>query len=270
MSVDVVGANEPRSVRVPRSAGTSLRPTQRSLRTPSHDVANAAVALTLLQGFRLESRGQPIELPLGSQRLVAFLAVHRRPLQRLYVAGSLWLDCGEERANASLRTTLWRLRQLGVGLVDSTRNHLALNASVTVDLHEAEVRAKQVLRHETSSLQPDDTLLVEGDLLADWYDDWVMLERERHRQLRLLALETLCEDLAAAGSYALAVEAGLACVAAEPLRESAHRVLINVHRGQGNLGEAVRQYKLYRRLVGDQLGLEPSPAMVRLVQSLRQ
>jgi DNA-binding SARP family transcriptional activator len=238
------------------------------MRNPSRDALHGAVALTLLQGFRLESDGRPVELPLGSQRLVAFLAVHPRPLQRLYVAGSLWIDCPEERANASLRTALWRLRRLGFALVDSTRNHLCLAPTVEVDLHESELRAKQVLRHQASSLQEDDTLLFDGDLLSDWYDDWVMLERERHRQLRLLALESLCESFAAAGSYALAVEAGLACVAAEPLRESAHRVLIDAHRGQGNLGEALRQYRLYRHLVGDQLGLEPSPAMQRLVESL--
>jgi DNA-binding SARP family transcriptional activator len=238
------------------------------MRAPSRDAPHGAVALTLLQGFRLESEGRAVELPLGSQRLVAFLAVHQRPLQRLFVAGSLWLDCREERANASLRTALWRLGRLDFALVDATRNHLSLSPSVTVDLHESDLRAKQVLRHEESSLRRPETFLFDGDLLSDWYDDWVMLERERHRQLRLLALETLCESLAAAGSYALAIEAGLACVAAEPLRESAHRVLIDAHRAQGNLGEALRQYRLYRRLVGDQLGLDPSPAMLRLVESL--
>ena len=253
---------------MPRTSGTSLRPPQREMRTPSRDTPRGTVALSLLRGFRLESDGRPVELPLGSQRLVAFLAVHRRPLQRLYVAGCLWLDCGEERANASLRTALWRLRRVGFELVDSTRNHLRLVETVAVDLHESELRARQVLRHEASSLEEHDTLLFDGDLLSDWYDDWVMLERERHRQLRLLALESLCESLAAAGSYARAVEAGLACVAAEPLRESAHRVLIDAHRGQGNLGEALRQYRLYRRLIEDRLGLEPSPAMQRLVESL--
>jgi len=227
------------------------------------------VTLTLLQGFRLESNGSLVELPFGSQRLVAFLAVHRRPLQRLYVAGSLWLDRDEEHANASLRTALWRLRRLGFPLVESSRNQLSLAPSVTVDLHESNRRAAHVLRHQgTPSLHQQDTLLFDGDLLSDWYDDWVMLERERHRQLRLLALEILCEDLAASGSYALAVEAGLACIAAEPLRESAHRTLIATHRAEGNLVEAVRQYQLYRRLLGDQLGLEPSAAMQQLVESL--
>jgi DNA-binding SARP family transcriptional activator len=223
----------------------------------------------LLRGFQLVSGGRQVDLPVGSQRLVAFLAIHRRVLSRTYVAGNLWTDQSEEHANASLRTALWRLRRHGFRLIESTRSHLQLSPSVTVDLYEMEALAKQVLRHEQlPSPKPLDPLLFEAELLGDWYDDWVMLERERFRQTRLYALETLCEDLAKAGSYALAVEAGLASVAAEPLRESAHRALIKAHFAAGNLNDAIRQYRLYRRLLSDQLGLEPSAEMERVIGSL--
>ena len=79
-----------------------------------------------------------------------------------------------------------------------------------------------------------DLLCRAGELLPHWYDDWVVIERERFRQLRLHALDALCESLAAAGRYAAAVEAGRASVAAEPLRESAHRLLIQAHLAEGN------------------------------------
>jgi DNA-binding SARP family transcriptional activator len=233
------------------------------------EAAGAGLALALLQGFRLELDGGAVELPLGTQRLVAFLAVHNRPLQRLFVAGNLWIDSNEEHANANLRTALWRLRHLGYRIVEATRSHLALAPSVSVDLHESTARARRVLRHEDPSPVEDvQAVLLAGDLLPDWYDDWVLIERERFRQLRLHALETLCDDLAADGSYAAAVEAGLACVAAEPLRESAHRALIRVHLAEGNAVEAVRQYRLYRALIGDELGLAPSAEMQRIVAAL--
>jgi len=74
--------------------------------------APKAVTLGLLQGFRLEHEGGNSELPLGIQRLVAFLAIHNRPLLRLFVAGSLWIDSSEEHANANLRTALWRLHRV--------------------------------------------------------------------------------------------------------------------------------------------------------------
>jgi DNA-binding SARP family transcriptional activator len=127
-------------------------------------------------------------------------------------------------------------------LIISARSQLVLAPAVTVDLDELATCARQVLRHErTSALAPLDSLVIEGDVLIDWYDDWVLLERERFRQLRLHALETLCEDLTETQSYASAVEAGLACVAAEPLRESAHRALIKAYLAEGNPGEAIRQ-----------------------------
>jgi DNA-binding SARP family transcriptional activator len=237
-----------------------------------HAEASSAVpgfiTLGLLRGFRLERDGGDFDLPLGIQRLVAFLALHNRPLLRLYVAGNLWLDSNEEHANANLRTALWRLHRLGFNLVDATRSHLSLAPGVVVDLHELSDGARQILRHETApNHEKLDAIVHGGDLLPDWYDEWVIVEREHFRQLRLLALETLCTDLAAAGSYPGAVEAGLACVAAEPLRESAHRALMSAHLAEGNRVEAIRQFRLYEALVRDELGVEPSAALRRMLES---
>jgi DNA-binding SARP family transcriptional activator len=94
------------------------------------------------------------------------------------------------------------------------------------------------------------------------------VERERFRQLRLHALESLCESLAAAGEYGAAVDAGMACIAAEPLRESAHRALIGVHIAAGNRNEALREYRLYCALMRNELGLRPSARMERVARSL--
>ena len=100
-----------------------------------------------------------------------------------------------------------------------------------------------------------------GTSCPDWYDDWVLLERERYRQLGLHALEALSERLTAARRFGPALEAALAAVAGEPFRESAHRVLIKAHLAEGNASEAIRQYHFYRKLLNDHLGLDPSPAM---------
>jgi DNA-binding SARP family transcriptional activator len=113
---------------------------------------------------------------------------------------------------------------------------------------------------------PDAALL--GELLPGWYDDWVLLERERLRQLRMQALEAVAARLAFLGRHCEALEAAYAAVRAEPLRESAHRTVVRVHLAQGNLAEALRAYDFFRTMVEDELGVPPTEQMTRLVQDI--
>lgn len=216
----------------------------------------APIRLNLLRGFELRQQGLQIELPFSAQRLLAFLALHDRPLQRLYIAGSLWFDTTQDHANANLRTALWRLRRPGCAAVKATSTDLSLADDVVVDLVETSAAAHRALGHEHASSDLEQ-LCAAGDLLPGWYDDWLLIERERFRQLRVHALETLCGDCTDAGDFAAAAAAGLAAVAAEPLRESAHRVLIHAHLAEGNVTEAIRQYTIYGDLVRTQLRIEP-------------
>jgi DNA-binding SARP family transcriptional activator len=214
------------------------------------------IALSLLGGFRVESNDDEIDLPLSAQRLVAFLALSERPMLRPRVAGALWPDTVDRRARANLRSALWRLGALTGPLVDSRGTHLTIADAVTVDVRDMCARAQAIvggegLARDADCAQPEGSavLLFTADLLPDWYEDWVLIDRERVRQVRLRALEGLCERLAGLGRYPEAVEVGLAAVAADPLRESAHRALIRVHVREGNHGEALRQYRLCCKLL---------------------
>lgn len=214
------------------------------------------IQLCLLDGFGLVNGAGRARLPLGTQRVVAFVALHDRPLLRGYVAGSLWLDSTDERAGANLRSALWRIHRIEPRLIDASEGTLRLGSDVSVDLRQMEATAQALLRED-----PDadlESAQLASDLLPGWYDDWVLFERERFRQLRLRALETLCERLTLAGRLAEALEIGLLCVAGEPLRESAHRAVMRVYLADGNQAEAIRQYHLCERLFGEQLGIRPS------------
>jgi len=214
--------------------------------------------LRLLDGFDLVDGGRSVTLPSSAQRLLAFVALHERPQLRSYVAGSLWLDSSEERANANLRSALWRLHRNGHRVIECCGQRLAIDANVVVDLRESEALAHRVLDGNAREALEVDPSALSGELLPGWYDDWILFERERFRQLRLRALDTLCDRLTEAGRFDTALEAGLAAVAGEPLRESSHRAVIRAHLADGNVAEAVRQYRLCRRLLNDHLGLAPS------------
>jgi DNA-binding SARP family transcriptional activator len=243
---------------------SSLRPSSRSTRPTGG--ASRAVSLRLLAGFGVDVRGDPVQLPASAQRVVAFVALHERALLRPYAAGSLWLDWPEARAAGNLRSALWRVQRVCPTLIDADARMLRLGRGVQVDLRDAESLA----RDELSGACADDVraAMLSLDLLPDWYDDWVLIERERFRQLRLRALEARCDRLAAQGRLDEALEAGLLALAGEPLRESAHRALVRVHLAEGNVAEAIRQFRLCRRLLGEQLGVEPSARMLELVRGL--
>jgi DNA-binding SARP family transcriptional activator len=229
-------------------------------------------AIALLHGFNLTIGQEPIAIVSSAQRLLAFLALEDRPIGRAHVAGALWPETTALKANANLRTSLWRVHRSCTDLIDTSAQQLALRSDVVVDVRRAAVLARRLL----DRADPCDDILtlttraaLLADLLPDWYDDdWVLVEREQFHQLRLHALEAMSERLILAGRHGEAVDAALASIRAEPLRESAHKVLIKAHLGAGNRWEAVRQYEQCRRLLHDEIGLEPSVELRCLLQPL--
>lgn len=231
--------------------------------------AVGTVQLALVEGFELTNNGHEVLLPVAAQRLLAFLALHDRPLLRLHVATVLWPDTSERRSSANLRSTLWRLQRPGCPVVQATAKHLRLAPGVLVDIRELTRLANELVAGSIDMGAVDYAKLYRrGELLGDWYEDWLMIERERFRQLRVHALEQLCARLIAVGRFGEAVQAGLAAVEAEPLRESARRVLIRTHLAEGNGAEALTQYHVYKELLRRELGLKPSPEIEELVARL--
>jgi DNA-binding SARP family transcriptional activator len=226
------------------------------------------VDLELLGGFRLKIEAEEVPLPMNAQRLVGFLAIHDQPLLRTYVGGSLWGHATERRAAGSLRSALWRLRHPTYTLVALTSDHIALSPTVAVDLREGEALAHKVLdpAHDLDDVAELNEEVLSADLLPDWTEDWVLMERERYHQLRLRALEALCQRLTEKGRFGQAVQAGIAAVAGEPLRESARRALIEAHFAARNVAAALREYDQFRQLLHDELGLKPSEELRILVE----
>src|SRR5712692_3433122 len=197
-------------------------------------------SLRLLGAFELRLEDCLVSVSSGSQRLVALLALRSGLLPRTQVAGMLWPDVAAERAHANLRASIWRLPPVSRPVLAPPPQHIGLAASVAVDVPAAISLARRLLDRSRQCDQDDlnphaHARLAEELLPGCCDDDWIVLERERFHQLRLHALEALCDRLALAGRYGEAVDAGLAAVCAEPLRESAHGTLISAHIAEGNL-----------------------------------
>ncbi|WEO99325.1 BTAD domain-containing putative transcriptional regulator [Streptomyces sp. FXJ1.172] len=222
--------------------------------------------LWLLGQFRLECDAKAVELCRNAQRVLAFVALRRR-VSRTVLAGTLWPEVTEDRARGSLRTTLWKLPRGDESLVRCSGDSLAAATALRVDVHSFTETALSVVEGccppPTAQLPPG--LLGADDLLPGWDEEWVLIERERLRQLRLHALDALAEVFVREGRPALALEAAWESVRSEPLRESAHRAAVSAHLAEGNLMEAVRHYRSFRRLLREELGVEPSPQFARML-----
>ncbi|HVL89948.1 MAG TPA: BTAD domain-containing putative transcriptional regulator [Actinomycetota bacterium] len=230
--------------------------------------ATGHARLGLLGSFSLHIGSEPVRLPFNAQRLVCFLALHEGDLLREHVAGSLWSDATERRAAGSLRSALWRLGHPTDPVVEITDAHLRLSQGVVVDVASAEALARRILDDGIELNEADmDEVSLGKDVLPDWTEDWVLVRREYHTQLRLRALEALCRRLSAIGRHGQATQAGLMAVSAEPLRESAQRVLIAASLAEGNIAAARKQYDSFRDLLRKELDLEPSPDMRALIEA---
>jgi DNA-binding SARP family transcriptional activator len=232
--------------------------------------------LVLLGRFELRAGGEPVALPKGAQRLLAFLAIRDgAAVHRHATAEQLWPESRHQRAAANLRQALWQVRRsTDRPLVETMVERLRLSPALPVDFRCTLEAAHRVVgatgRPETSG-RPESSGglvgLLAWDLLPDWAEDWLVPERQRWEQVRLHALEAIARQLIAAGAHLAALEAAFTAITIDPVRESAHRTVIAAHLAQGNGGSALRHYQHYRALLHRELGVLPSQHMTRLVAS---
>jgi predicted ATPase/DNA-binding SARP family transcriptional activator/class 3 adenylate cyclase len=181
----------------------------------------------------------------------------------------LWPDCdpeaGRNRLSVALSSLRRQLEPPGVppgSVILADHATVRLNpVAVVCDVAQFE-SALQAAERASSSLERVERLaeavsLYGGEFLPGCFDEWVLPERERHREAYLQALirlATLSEEDAGA-----ALRWARQAVAADPLREEAHRELIRLFCAAGETEAARRQYRELERLLAEHLGDAPSP-----------
>jgi DNA-binding SARP family transcriptional activator len=236
------------------------------------DQSREMVCCILLGGFQVDFGGRKVRLPAGAQRLLALLALQDGPMHRSMAAERLWPTCSRTRAFANLRSALWHGRRVANrSVIESAGSHLSLAPAVQVDQRQALVAARAITGGDNPQIlnrHAEISAALSQELLPDWCDDWLLLERERWDQARLHALETLARQLMSTERFLPALEAALVAVAIEPIRESAHRAVIEIHLAEGNSACAMKHYQRYRGLLHRELGVAPSRRMIRLIEPL--
>jgi DNA-binding SARP family transcriptional activator/DNA-binding HxlR family transcriptional regulator len=231
------------------------------------------IEIFLMGTFSICIGDEPIDTPsIGTQRILAYLALHDRPVSRLSMAGTMWPEVSDFNASGSLRSALSRLDGEARQAIHRAAGGLRLANFVNVDLRKSRALARRLVRKDAP---PDEGDLgsaalaaLSTELLPDWYDDWVLTEAEDWRQLRTSGLEALAGWLTIAGRYAEAAGAARAAMKAEPLRESAHACLVRVHLAEGNQSEAFRALDQFESLLNREMGLFPTKHLSKLFEGL--
>ncbi len=228
----------------------------------------ARIALRFLGGFEaLTESGRAIKLPTRkTQALLAYLALSggsAHPRDKL--TALLWGDTGDRQARQSLRQALFALRKVLRAAAVSPEvlvegEQVALASSVvSVDA----VLFERRVREGTPAALEGAIDLYRGDLLEGLpvrepaFEEWLLAERERLRELALEALARLLVLHERRGALDGAIRTAQRLVALDPLQEAAHRALMRLYAKNGRRAAALRQYQLCLDALKRELSAEP-------------
>jgi DNA-binding SARP family transcriptional activator len=225
--------------------------------------------LSLLGTFAFTIGASPLRAPLTAQRLLAFLGLNS-PVERQTAAGRLWPDVTDAKAAASLRNVLSKVQHLCSFAILTGGTQLSLAPCVLTDTQELRDIATYLIAESVSAVEAALRLLeLRGELLPAWDDEWLILDREELRLINLHALECCAARLLEAGYFAPAMMLAYKAIRADPLRESAHRQLIEIHLAQGNRVQAVEVYGTFVQQLWQDHRIRPSSMLQNLMQLSR-
>jgi len=222
--------------------------------------------LFLFGSFRLECGERTIHLPTRKvESLLAYLALFPEPHPREKLAALLWGDVTDEQARHSLRAALAALRkELGDEILIADRETVQFNPDFPPW---TDVREFARLAADDS---PAAIALYRGDLLTDFYDDWILQERERLRARYLDGLLRLAQESRSTSRYARAIEFAEKVLGSDPANEKAYQHIIFCLAALGDRIGALKQYDECEERLRDELAVAPSKETLALRDQIEQ
>ncbi|MDR7555822.1 MAG: BTAD domain-containing putative transcriptional regulator [Armatimonadota bacterium] len=233
-------------------------------------MAERALRIELLGGFRLTSDGRPVTdvRTVRQQSLLAYLLLTRhQPQSRQRIAFVVWPDSTEAQALTNLRRELHHLRRALPNAerfldVEGKVLRWRTDAPFTFDVAEFEdtLACAYATQPPARGKLEEAVALCHGDLLPECYDEWILPERERLRQRYHKALEDLAEALEYRREFAAAIRHARGLLQLDPLREATYRRLMRLYALSGERAAALHVYHTCVTVLRHELGAEPDPA----------
>lgn len=219
-----------------------------------------------LSGFRLIDRaGHEIQFSVRKAKaLFAYLTLNSdRFHSREKLAHLLWNAAGDRAARQSLRKCLSDLRRaLGpssdrVLVVAGDRIRIAPE-TVNVDVLSFKRHVENDEIENAVEFLQNAELLDGLEIVSEPFEEWLSVERTRHREMAVEALYAAAENLSRKGALLFAIKAAQRVLTFDPLCEEAHRLLIDLFNKIGRPGAARQQYAQCAEVLREGLGVAPS------------
>jgi predicted ATPase/DNA-binding SARP family transcriptional activator len=206
--------------------------------------------------------------------LLALLALHPHPpLERSWLAATLWPDSSEEQGRYNLRRNLVDLRRV---LGDQAwRLDSPTPRSLRLDLDNAfcDVHVFDTILHDNPPASEERweaaIALYRGPLLEGCTDEWVLAEREARERGYVAVLEALSTEAMREGRFMEAAGHLRRVIAVNPYRETAQRALMEALAAAGDLASVTLAYRELRLFLLRECRSEPSPETQNLYRTLR-
>jgi len=220
------------------------------------------------------------------QELLSYLLIHRHQHHsREALAGLLWSENSTERSKKYLRQALWHLHAVlesgnpaGEKIVLVEHDWLKLNpanrpwcdvAEFEDAFRRAEGIAGNQLDEDVAHTLKQAVTLYHDDLLAGWYNDWILFERERLQNKYLIMLDKLLRYSGQHCEYEAGQTYGEMILRHDPAQERAHRQLMSLYYAAGDRTAALRQYDRCVTALKQELGVPPETRTTSLYERIR-
>ncbi len=216
-------------------------------------------------------QGEILNIPTRkATALLCYLAACKSAVSREELSELLW---GKPQSHA-MRNELYRLRQLPGACfwLEETNNQIILNATSDLTKFE-EARLKGSFREalEIYSGESDKILIRNLKPKDAWgFIEWLETKRSQLEDLLKDTLQRHILELEKSDKLTEALELANCLLERDLLDESTHRTIIRIGLRKGDLKSAQAQFEACRRVLAEELGIQPMPETLELAQEIER
>jgi predicted ATPase/DNA-binding SARP family transcriptional activator len=226
------------------------------------------LVINMLGDFRVQIDHQPVEISSRPARtLLAYLVLNRAAVHtRERISGLFWPDVLESSARQNLRSAIYSLsKAIGKEYLIVDHASIGFNAAAP---HQLDIDRLIAGPGEDLDSLLESVSAYQGELLAGFGEDWVMLERERLRSIYELRILALLDRLAEARRWEEVITWAEHWIAFGYIPEPAYRALMTAHASRGDMAAMASAYRRCIEALQTGLGVRPSEETNLLYQKL--